>query len=96
MQKACRKTCRKPKVLDFQGFSAFYSAYSVYAEMYRKNEVLTAKIVPTGGAGRRGWWGGFFCICRKCRKKLLKCLIFNGLLYSAILSASFLHPFCNA
>jgi cytochrome c-type biogenesis protein CcmH/NrfF len=31
---------------------------------------------------------------QKCRKKLLKCLIFNGLLYSAILSASFLQPFC--
>jgi hypothetical protein len=96
MQKACRKTCRKPKVLDFQGFSAFYSAYSAYAEMYRKNEVLTAKISANGRGGSAGLVGWVFLHMQKCRKKLLKCLIFNGLLYSAILSASFLHPFCNA
>jgi hypothetical protein len=94
LQKACRKHAEKLaeslKSLIFKDFLHFILHILLMQKCIEKNEVLTAKIMPTGGAGRRGWWGGFFCICRKCRKKLLKCLIFNGLLYSAILSASFL------
>jgi hypothetical protein len=48
--------------------------------MYRKNEILTAKIVPTGGAGRRALWGSF-CASAQMHKKPLKCLIFNCLAF---------------
>jgi hypothetical protein len=56
--------------------------------MYRNDEFLPAKIVPTGW----GWvLGAGFLHMRKCGKKFIKCLIFKDLPFSAI----FPHPFRN-
>jgi len=53
--------------------------------MYRNAEFFACK---NRAKFVRRVWVRVFTHLRKCGKKLLKCLIFNGLLYSANLSAS--------
>jgi len=62
--------------------------------MYRKNEFLTAKIVPSGWGRKSG--RVVFTHMRKSVKNFTKCLIFNGLPYYAFYYASFTQALRNA
>jgi hypothetical protein len=74
------------KPLIFKDFPIFILFIPLIAKCIEKTSFLPAKIVPSGWAGLVGY---IFPHMRKSGKKLLKCLIFNDLLHSAI----FPHPF---
>ena len=86
MRKACEKKSEKLQTFDFQGFGEFLFSFSVIQKCIEKTGILLAKIVPTGGAGRRAWWGWFWSQLQNSKtldfqgfSDHLKCLIFNNL-----------------
>jgi len=60
--------------------------------MYRNDEFLHAKIVPTGGSGWGGSWGGFSAYA-EMRKEIHQVLDFQGFAFFRNLSAIFPHSF---
>jgi hypothetical protein len=59
LRKACEKKSEKPQTFDFQGFGEFLFSFSVIQKCIEKIGFLTAKIVPTDGAGGGLGRGGF-------------------------------------
>jgi hypothetical protein len=92
MRKACEKKSEKLQTFDFQGFGEFLFSFSVIQKCIEKIGFLTAKIVPTGGAGRWAWWGWFFAKLKK-RKEFHQVLDFQRFALFRNFFASFSHPF---
>ena len=89
-RKATEKKTEKPSKptlsMFFFVFCFLFFGFFGDREMYRKNGRVACKNRAKGWGGS---WGGVFSHMRKCEKKFIKCLIFNGLIFFAIFS----HPF---
>jgi hypothetical protein len=84
--KPLQRLLQSLKPLIFKGFGVFLWSFGVIEICIEKTGILLAKIVPTGGAGRRAWWGWFWSQLQNSKtldfqgfSDHLKCLIFNNL-----------------
>jgi len=86
--KPMQRKLQSLKPLIFKDLVNFFAVIAVSLQCIEKIGFLTAKIVPTGGAGRRAWVWVFAVHC-KTAKNFSKCLIFNALLFCSFLCSGF-------
>jgi hypothetical protein len=97
LRKACVKhaerLAEKLKPLIFKGFTHFITHITHKRKCIEKTRFLTAKIVPTGGAGRNGGFGIYLYAYAEMRKEFHEVLDFQRFALFRksfrILSASF-------